>query len=338
MNVSFLGLFDRDVGIDLGTVNTLIARKDRGIILRESSAVALDHEKRIVAVGEEALALLGRTPGAVKVVHPLQDGVVADLHLCECMLRHFIEKSMGRAARRAGIRAVLCVPGCITDVEKRALEEAARGAGARAAFIIDEPIAAALGAGLPVDQPIGSLVVDIGGGTTDAAVLALGGIVQKHSVRAGGTHINAAIMQHIRNVHGLSIGQRAAEELKLELGTARPGPIRTKEIRGRDHYSGLPRTVDINSMELYRAIQPQLNIMLNCVREVLTATPPELSGDIYEQGMWLTGGGALLNGIADFFAAETGIHTFVAANPLYCVAEGARIAVENLSYYKSRAV
>jgi len=338
MPFSFAGLFGRDVGIDLGTVNTLIARRDVGVILREPSAVALDHEKKIIAIGNDAISMLGRTPGLVTVVHPLQDGVVADFRLCEAMLRYFLEKALGRSARLSGVRAVLCVPGCVTDVEKRALEDAARSAGAHAAFLMDEPVAAAIGAGLPVEEATGSLVVDIGGGTTDAAVLALGGVVQKYSVRAGGTHINTAIMQYIRQTYGMSIGARTAEDIKLTLGSALPGTPRTMEVRGRELKTGLPRTLELNSMEIYRAILPQVLQILSCVRQVLAETPPELSGDIYENGMCLTGGGALLNGLPELFASETGIAAFVAERPLDCVAEGARIAVENIPYYRSRAV
>ncbi len=338
MGLGFAGLFSRDVGIDLGTVNTLIARRDYGIVLREPSAVALDKEKRIIAVGNDAIGMLGRTPGTVQVVHPLQDGVVADFRLCEAMLRSFLEKSMGGFARRAGVRAVMCVPGCVTEVEKRALEDAARSAGARAAFLLDEPVAAAIGAGLPVEEAAGSMVVDIGGGTTDAAVLALGGVVEKHSVRAGGTHIDQGIMDYVRHTYGLSIGLRMAEEIKLTLGSALPGSTKKMEVRGRELASGLPRTFTLNGMEVYRAILPQVLTILSCVREVLSVTPPELSADIYDRGICLTGGGALLNGLPELFAAETGIMAYLAPEPLDCVVEGARIAVENISYYRSRAV
>ena len=335
---SLASLFGIDIGIDLGTVNTLIARRGAGIILREPSAVALDQEKHIVAIGDDAVRMLGRTPGAVQVVRPLQDGVVADYRLCEAMLKHFLDKALGRAARRAGVRAVLCVPGCVTDVEKRALEEAARGAGARAAFLMDEPVAAAIGAGLPVEDPVGSLVVDIGGGTTDAAVLALGGVVTKASVRAGGTHIDAAIMQYVRQTYGMNIGARTAEDIKLTIGAALPCSTKSMQVRGRDLNSGLPRTLELSAMEVYRAMLPQVVHILSCVREVLSMTPPELAADIYDRGMCLTGGGALLEGIAEYFSAETGVCVRIAPEPLDCVAEGARIAVENLAYYRSHAV
>ncbi|MDR1619321.1 MAG: rod shape-determining protein [Clostridiales bacterium] len=331
-------LFGRDVGIDIGTVNTLIARRDSGIVLRESTAVALDREKRLVAVGEEAYHMLGRTPGDVRVMHPLQDGVVVDFQLCEAMLRHFLLQAAGHPAGRFGARAVLCVPGCVTKVEKRALEDAARNAGARAAFMLDEPVAAALGAGLPVEEPLGTLVVDIGGGTTDAAVIALGGIVVKRSIRAGGTHIDAAIMQHVRRTYGIVIGARTAELIKIGMGSALPAGFGSMQVRGRDMGTGLPCTLNVSAMEVYRAIQPQVRAILGCVREVLSLTPPELAGDIYERGMWLTGGGALLNGVADLFASVTGISTYIAERPLDCVAEGARRAVENIAFYRERAV
>ncbi|MDL2218315.1 rod shape-determining protein [Christensenellaceae bacterium OttesenSCG-928-M15] len=336
--MALFNFFSRDVGIDLGTVNTLIAKSDEGIILREPSAVAVDHNKRIVAIGDDAIRMVGRTPGAVQIVHPLQEGVVADFRLCEAMLRYFIEKCMGRSARRTGIKAVLCVPGCVTDVEKRALEEAAKGAGAKAAFLLDEPVAAAIGAGLPVEDAVGSLVVDIGGGTTDSAVMALGGVVQKNSVRAGGTHIDAAILMHLRNTYGITVGVRTAEQIKLTLGSAIPDAPATMQVRGRDLESGLPRTIKITGLEIYNTIQPQISAILSCVREVLAVTPPELSADIYDYGLWLTGGGALLRGMAEYFTEATGIQTYIARHPLDCVAEGARIAAENLNYYKDRAV
>lgn len=336
-----MALFDfwsRDIGIDLGTVNTLIARSNHGIILRERSAVAIDRNKKIVAIGEDAMRMVGRTPGAIQIVYPLRDGVVADFHLCEAMLRHFLIKAMGNSVRRAGLRAVLCVPGCVTEVEKHALEEAAKGAGAKAAFLIDEPVAAALGAGLPVTDPVGSLVVDIGGGTTDAAVLSLGGVVHKHSVRAGGTHIDAAILAHMRHTYGAIVSTRAAEEIKLTLGAATFPANATMQVRCRDMNTGLPRTVKITAREIHTAIQPQIAAIVGCVRDVLAATPPELSADVFDYGIWLTGGGAMLCGIAEHFANETGIPTYVARQPLDCVAVGAQIAVENLAFYKSRAV
>ncbi len=331
-------LFGLDVGIDLGTVNTLIARRDEGVILREPSAVAVSAKKEIIAAGTQAYHMLGRSPGMVRVVHPLQDGVIADVALCEEMLRIFLEQAVGKAARRAGVRTVLCVPGCVTDVEKRALEEAAKGAGARAAFLMDEPVAAAIGAGLPVEEAMGSLVVDIGGGTTDAAVLSLGGVVQKHSVRAGGTHIDGAILQYMKREHGMNIGAPTAEQVKMRLAQAMPGGQGMMEVRGRDMNTGLPRTQIVTAEEIHQAIRPQLFAILGCVREVLTATPPELAGDIFERGLCLTGGGALLCGMPEFFTKETGVPARVAPYPLDCVAIGARIAVENLSYYRSRAV
>ncbi len=337
MNFGISSLFGLDVGIDIGTVSTLISRKGDGVILRECTAVALDNDNRILTVGDDALSMVGRTPGDVHIVYPLQDGVVADYRLCEAMLRHFIVKSLGRSATRLGVRAVLCAPGCITNVEKRALEEAARGAGARTAFMLDEPVAAALGAGLPVHEPFGSLVVDIGGGTTDAAVLALGGVVVQRSVHAGGTHLDAAIISHLKQTYGVSIGPRTAETIKLCVGSAQPGSIRGMEVRGRDINTGLPRTLAISAMEIYRAMQPQINAILGCVRDVLSVTPPELAGDIYDRGIWLTGGGALLHGIADYFASVTGISTYIAENPLDCVVEGTRLAIENIAYFRSRA-
>lgn len=338
LNTRFASLLGLDVGIDIGTVSTLISCRDSGVILSESSAVALDKDKKVAAIGDDATAMLGRLPGDVQMLNPLQEGVVVDMQLCETMLRHFIIKALGKSAVRFGLRAVLCVPGCITHVEQRALEEAARGAGARAAFILDESVAAAIGAGLPVDEPVGTMVVDIGGGTTDAAVIAMGGVVVKHSVRAGGTQINNAIVLYIRHTYGVVIGSRTAEQIKLTIGSAEPSLLTSMEVRGRDLKSGLPVTCNISAMEIHRAIQPEVQSIINCALEVLSQTPPELSGDIYENGIWLTGGGSLLCGMANLFMSVTGVPAYIAANPLHCVVEGARIAAENMARYKTKAV
>lgn len=339
MGFGLFGLLGLDVGIDLGTVNTIITRRGEGVLLREPSAVAVTPGKKtVLAAGREAMALLGRSPGSVQVLHPLREGVIADVSLSEAMLKAFLERALGRAVRRAGVRAVLCVPGCVTDVEKRALEEAARGAGAKAAFLMDEPVAAAIGAGLPLEEPFGTCVVDIGGGTTDAAVLSMGGVVQKHSVRAGGTHIDGAILAHIKRAHGLVIGPPTAELLKMRLGSAVPGLEGFMEIRGRDMVTGLPRTQTISAGEIHEAIRPQLQAIVGCAREVLSATPPELAGDIHDRGLCLTGGGALLPGMPALFSRELGVPAMTAPAPLDCVANGARIAVENLEYYRLRAV
>ena len=330
----FLGL---DIGIDLGTVNTLIARQGEGVILREPSLVAMDEQKQIVAVGQEARTILGRAPGNVQVLHPLQDGVIADVGLCEAMLKAFLERAVGKTARRAGVRAVLCVPGCITEVERKALLEAAKGAGARMAFLLEEPVAAAVGAGLPMEQARATMVVDIGGGTTDAAVLSLGGIVQKYSIRAGGTHMDHAIVRHVKQVHGLGIGLPTAELVKCSIGSALPGPKGSMVVHGRDMHSALPRSMTLNAAEVYEAIAPQLSQLLLCVKEVLSITPPELAGDILNTGLVLTGGGALLKGLPTLLSAELGLPARIAQDPLDCVALGAQAAVENLAWFRSRA-
>ncbi|MDD3919555.1 MAG: rod shape-determining protein [Eubacteriales bacterium] len=338
MAFSLYRLFGKDVGVDLGSVNTLFSLRGSGVILREPSCVALDHNEGIIAAGNAALDLIGRSPGTVRVVQPLQNGVIADYRLCEAMLRAFLEDAFGKTGRLAGVRAVICVPGSVTEIEKRALEEAARSAGAHTAYLMDEPVAAALGAGLNIEVGYGCMVADIGGGTTDAAVLSMGGVVQKQTAKAGGAHIDAAIMEYCKTRHRTCIGMQTAEHIKLDIASALPGRERCIEVRGRDLESGLPRTLILTGQEIHVAIQPQLFAILGCIKQVLANTPPELAGDLLSSGILLTGGTALLHGMAAFIGAETTLPVRVADHPLDCVAEGARIAVEHLQYYRTRAV
>lgn len=338
MAFSLFRLFGRDVGIDLGSVNTVFSLRGEGVILREPSCVALDQNDGIIAAGNAALEQIGRTPGTVRVVHPLQNGVVADYRLCEAMLKQFLENAFGKAGRLAGVRAVICVPGSVTEIEKRAIEEAAKAAGAHAAYLMDEPVAAALGAGLDIEAGYGSMVADIGGGTTDVAVLSMGGVVQKQTARAGGAHIDAAIMEYCKTKHRTSIGMHSAQRIKLDVASALPGRERCIEVRGRDLETGLPRTLILTGQEVHLAIQPQLFAILACIKHVLANTPPELAGDLLSSGILMTGGASLLHGMPAFIGAETKLPVRVAERPLDCVAEGARIAVENLHYYRTKAV
>ncbi|MEL7610016.1 MAG: rod shape-determining protein [Bacillota bacterium] len=332
-----MNLFSDCIGIDLGTVNTVIAIKGQGIVLREPSAVAVaaGRKNEVLAVGNEAIAMLGRTPGSVTVVYPLKNGVVTDFTLAETMLKSFITMAVGRRLPGAGVRAVVCVPGCMSDVERRSLEEALRGAGAREAYLMDEPVAAAIGAGLQIDQARGVMIVDIGGGTTDVAVLALGGTVVSRSIRVGGTDLDEAIIHYIRQEHGLIVGASTAERLKLTLGSALSGEPETTLVRGRDVQNGLPCEIKLSAGEICYAMKKPVAEIVNAVLETLERTPPEISGDLLENGITLSGGTAQLRGLTKLIAHETGIPVALADDPLDCVALGALTAVENLRYYRS---
>lgn len=323
-------LLMQSVAIDFGTVNTLIAIKGRGIVLREPSAVAVStRDRRVVAAGRDALAMLGRAPGDVTVCYPMRDGVVADMELSRAMLRYYMEKALNRRIGALGVRVMLCLPMCVTDVEKRALNDAARGAGAREVLIMDEPIAAALGAGIPVYDVTGSMVVDIGGGTTDAAVLAFGGVAAQSSVRVGGTHIDNAIIAYMQREYDIMIGERTAEDIKQVLGSATLGGVERMQIRGRERERGLPASITVSANEINRAIMPAIRTITEAVTATLAATPPELSGDIMDNGITLTGGGALLRGLDKLIARTTGMEVSVAADPLDCVAAGALYALRD---------
>ncbi len=327
--------FSRDMGIDLGTANSLVYMRGRGVILREPSVVALQEKTgAILAVGQDAKKMIGRTPGNIIAVRPMKDGVIADFDVTEMMLRHFIQKGHKRN-RLVRPRVVICVPTGITAVEKRAVIDAALQAGAREAFLIEEPMAAAIGAGLPVNEPIGNLVVDIGGGTTEVALISLGGIVASQSIRVAGDEMDEAIAQYVKNEYKILIGLRTAEDIKIEIGTAlNSGEEKERQIRGRDLVSGLPKTLTLNSNEIRLALLEPINSILNAIKLTLEKSPPELSSDIMDRGIILAGGGALLRGLDELIREETGMPVHIAENPLDCIAEGTGKVLEELESLK----
>ncbi|HEX6117397.1 MAG TPA: rod shape-determining protein [Solirubrobacterales bacterium] len=322
------GFGGRDMAVDLGTANTLVYVRGRGIVLSEPSVVAVDSRNGDVhAVGLEAKRMLGRTPGTISAIRPLKDGVIADFDVTEQMLRHFIQKV--HQNRFAHPRVVVCVPSGVTGVEKRAVEEACLSAGARQAYLIEEPMAAAIGAGLPVGEPMGSMVVDVGGGTSEVAVISLGGIVVSQSIRVGGDEMDDAIVNYCKHTHKLLIGQQTAEEVKLELGSAAPLPEEiTTEIRGRDMVSGLPKTIMLRSEEVRGALEEPVGQILGAVKDTLDRTPPELAGDIMDRGITLAGGGALLQGFEERLREECQMPAQIAESPLTCVAVGSGRSLE----------
>lgn len=325
-----------DIGVDLGTATVLIYLQGKGIVLREPSVVAIDKQNnRLIAVGEEARRMLGRTPGYIVAVRPLREGVIADYEVTERMLRYFMAKAYGR--RWFGKpRLMVCIPSGITNVEERAVRQAALQAGAREAYLIEEPLAAALGAGLDISEPEGSMVVDIGGGTTDIAVLSLGGIVYSRSLRVGGDKFDAALVQYIRRRYNLLIGEQTAEELKINIGTAHPGARReTMAIRGRDLVTGLPKTVEVTSAETLEAMREPIEAVIGAIKEVLERTPPELAADIVDKGIVMTGGGSLLHGLDLLIQEETGLPVQVAEDPISSVALGTGRALTMLDALKS---
>jgi rod shape-determining protein MreB len=322
------GFGGRDMAVDLGTANTLVYVRGRGIVLSEPSVVAIDSRTgEVHAVGIEAKRMLGRTPGTIQAIRPLKDGVIADFDVTEEMLRHFIQKV--HPSRWAHPRVVVCVPSGVTGVEKRAVEEATLSAGARTAYLIEEPMAAAIGAGLPVGEPTGSMVVDIGGGTSEVAVISLGGIVVSQSIRVGGDEMDEAIINYAKKEYKLLIGQQTAEELKLEIGSACPMSEEPQaEIRGRDMVAGLPKTVVLTSEEIRRALEEPLNQIIDAVKETLDRTPPELASDIMDRGIMLAGGGSLLQGLDERLREETQMPAHLAESPLTCVAVGSGRSLE----------
>jgi rod shape-determining protein MreB len=329
---ALFGAFGRDLGIDLGTANTLVHVRGRGIVISEPSVVAIDSKtKEVIAVGADAKAMVGKTPANIIAVRPLKDGVIADFDVVEKMIKHFIEKahdrSFGLIAPRP--RVVIGVPSGVTQVEMRAARDAALNANAREAFVVEEPMAAAIGAGLPVDEPIGSMIIDIGGGTTEVAVISLGGIVVNHSIRTAGDEIDEAIIEFARREYNLHIGERMAERAKVAAGSAYPLDEELKVVlRGRDQLTGLPKSVEVSSVELREGIAGPINTILADIRSAIEETPPELIADIMEHGIVLAGGGALLRGLDRRIAAETRMPVYVAENPLSCVARGAGKMVE----------
>lgn len=334
------GGFTKDLGIDLGTANTLVYVKGRGIIVREPSVVALRTDtKTIEAVGESAKKMIGRTPGNIRAVRPMKDGVIADFDTTATMIRYFIRQAQKQRwlfPRHPNV--MVCVPSGITAVEKRAVEDATKQAGAREAYTIEEPFAAAIGADLPVWEPTGSMVVDIGGGTTEVAVISLGGIVTSRSIRIAGDEMDEAIIQYIKRTYNLMIGERTAETLKIEIGSAlNTDKADTLEIRGRDLVSGLPKTMSVTSIEITESLSDTVNAIVDAVKVTLEKCPPELSADIMDRGIVLTGGGGLLRNLDRLLARETGMPVMVAENPLDCVAIGTGRALENIHLFKNKS-
>lgn len=324
-------MFAKDIGIDLGTANVLIYIKGQGIVLNEPSVVAIDSEtKKPLAVGSEARDMLGRTPGRVKAIRPMKDGVIADFEITEIMLNHFIRKVNGKSFFSRP-RILICCPSNITQVEKNAIKEAAERTGARKVFLEEEPKVAAVGAGMDISKPSGNMVIDIGGGTTDIAILSLGGIVTSSSIKIAGNVFDADIMKYIKDKYKLLIGDRTSEDIKMTIGTVFPGSKKEKmEVRGRDLVTGLPHTITLCSEEVEEALRESVYIIVHAAKSVLEQTPPELSADIIDKGIVITGGGALINGFDQLLAHELKVPVFVAESPLTCVAEGTGILLENL--------
>jgi len=333
------GLGNKDVGIDLGTANTLVFVKGKGIVLREPSVVAKNTKTGdIVAVGNDAKNMIGRTPGSIVAIRPMKDGVIADFEITTAMIQYYLKEAMkasGSNWKKPNV--MICVPYGITSVEQRAVIDASRQAGAKEAFTIEEPFAAAIGANLPVWEPTGSMVVDIGGGTTEVAVISLGGIVTSESVRVGGDAMDQSIIAYIRKTYNLTIGERTAESIKVEIGTARAeGPAETMEIRGRDLLTGLPKTIEITSDEISKSLHEAIVVILDGVKKTLEQTPPELSADVMERGIVLTGGGALLRNLDKVISDETKMPVFIAEDPLDCVAIGTGKALDNIALIRAQ--
>jgi rod shape-determining protein MreB and related proteins len=324
-------MFAKDIGIDLGTANVLIYIKGQGVVLNEPSVVALDSEtKKPLAVGSEAREMLGRTPGKVRAIRPMKDGVIADFETTEIMLNYFIRKVNGKSWFSRP-RILICCPSNITQVEKNAIKEAAERTGARKVFLEEEPKVAAIGAGMDISKPSGNMVIDVGGGTTDIAILSLGGIVTSASIKVAGNSFDADIIKYIKEKYKLLIGDRTAEEIKITIGTVFPGTKKEKmEVRGRDLVTGLPHTITLTSDEIEEALRESVYVIVNATKAVLEQTPPELSADIIDKGIVVTGGGALMTGLDQLLAHELKVPVFIAESPLTCVAEGTGILLDNL--------
>jgi rod shape-determining protein MreB len=327
------------IGIDLGTANVLVYVKGKGVVITEPSVVAVSDDNRIVAVGEEAREMIGRTPGNIQAIRPMKDGVIADYVITEAMLRFFIAKATKGHLGLGRPEVMISVPAGVTSVEKRAVRDAALKAGAKAAYLIEEPLAAAIGANVPISGPSGNMVIDIGGGTSEIAVIALGGIVVSTSLRVGGNKFDEHIATYIRKKYNLMVGERTAEEVKIQIGTALPMERElTMEVRGRDLIAGLPRTIPITSSEVMEAIEAPLQQLVAAVRLVLEQTPPELSSDIIDKGMVMSGGGSLLRNIDKLLTQVTGVPCHVAENALNCVAIGTGLALEHYDFFKKSLV
>ena len=331
------GFFSHDMGIDLGTANTLVYVKGQGIVLSEPSVVAINKDTNEVrAVGNEAKNMIGRTPGNIVAIRPMKDGVIADFEITEAMLRYFIRKVHNRR-RLITPRVAISVPSGITAVERRAVTESARNAGAKQVFNIEEPMAAAIGAGLPVHEPQGCMIVDIGGGTTEVAVISLGGIVFSKSVRVAGDEMDQAIIQHLKRTYNMMVGERTSEQIKIEIGSAFPLKEELEiQVKGRDQVMGLPKVLTITSEEIREALREPVSAIVNAVRVTLERTPPELSADIVDRGVVLAGGGALLRGLDQLLSKETGLHVTVAEDPLTAIVLGTGKFLEELKYMNGR--
>ena len=335
MGFSLAGIISNDVGIDLGTANTLVYVKGAGIVMNEPSIVALDRDTRnLLAVGTEAKEMLGRTPGEIVTVRPMRDGVIADFEVTEEMLRYFIRK-VQKKKFLVRPRIVICVPSGVTEVEKRAVRDSAERAGAREVYLITEPMAAAIGVGLPVEEPVGSMVIDIGGGTSEIAVISLSGIVCQRSEKIGGDEMDEAIVQFMRRTHNLLIGERTAEQIKCQIGSAYPLEEELEApVKGRDLVANIPKTVNVNSEEIREALNEAVGAIVNAVRISLEQTPPELASDILDRGIIMTGGSALLRGLDRRLMEETELPIHVMDDPLTCVAKGAGKVLEDLNGYR----
>ncbi|MGO9019810.1 MAG: rod shape-determining protein [Syntrophobacteraceae bacterium] len=333
-----LGLFSNDLAIDLGTANTLVYVRGKGIVLTEPSVVAVRKDERganrVVAVGKDAKMMLGKTPGNITAIRPMKDGVIADFEVAEAMLRYFIRKVHNRRALIRP-RVIICIPSGVTQVEKRAVRESAESAGAHEVYLIEEPMAAAIGAGLPITEPVCNMVVDIGGGTTEVAIISLAGIVYSRSVRVGGDKMDQDILQHIKRKYNLLIGERTAELIKTTVGNAFPlGETETMMIKGRDLVTGIPKTLEVNSDEIRESIQEQIDSILETIKVALEQTPPELAGDIVDRGIVLTGGGALLKNLDHFLRLKTGLPIMLTEDPLSTVVLGSGKALDELAVLK----
>ena len=335
-------MFSNDLAIDLGTANTLVYVKGKGIVLSEPSVVAVHRDargmKKVLAVGTEAKRMLGRTPGNIVAIRPMREGVIADFEITEAMLRHFILRVHNRRAL-VRPRIIISIPSGITQVEKRAVKETAESAGAREVYLIEEPMAAAIGAGLPITEPISSMVVDIGGGTTEVAVISLAGIVYAKSVRVAGDKLDEAIVQYMKRKYSLLVGERTGEMIKTSIGCAYPDDeIRTVDVKGRDLISGIPKIIEINSEEIREAIMEPVSIILDAVKDALENAPPELAGDIVDRGIVLTGGGALLRNLDVLLREETGLPISISDDPLSTVARGAGMALDEIDLLKEVSI
>lgn len=330
-------IFSKDLAIDLGTANTLIYLEGKGIILKEPSVVAVKEDgryKKVLAVGDEAKRMLGKTPGLIKAVRPLKEGVIADFEVTEAMIRYFLQKVHNRSYL-VKPRIIISVPSGTTQVERRAVKESAESAGAREVYLIEEPMAAAIGAGLPITEPLANMIVDIGGGTTEVAVISLGGIVASHSIKVAGDKLDESIVQYVKRKYSLLIGEATAEQIKIQIGNVSPEePYDTLEIKGRDLISGTPKTITITSKEVQEAIKEPVELIIQAIKQVLEETPPELSADLVDRGITLSGGGALLKNLDKLISETTGLPVRVAEDPLICVALGAGKALDNLDKLK----